>query len=194
MLHWAVSSRALIVALAALAALALARLLPSGNGGNSASREGPIPAGDSIAAVVDHPIDGDTIAVRANGREVHVRLLGIDTPETHRPGTPIECGGREAAAAMARLAPQGARVTLKTDPTQDRVDRYGRLLAYVFLADGHLVESEQLRAGWATVYVFHGNPVERIRQFEGEMHRAESAHRGVWSECGGDFHTPAVGG
>jgi micrococcal nuclease len=180
-----VSSRALIVVLAALAAAALARWLPSSGG---SARQGALPAGD-IAATVDHPIDGDTIAVRTSGgRPMHVRLLGIDTPETHRPGTPVECGGRQASAAMARLAPRGARVTLKTDPTQDRIDRYGRLLAYVFLRDGRLVEDEQLRAGWATVYVFHGNPVERIRQFQSDQRRAEQARSGVWSECGGDFH------
>jgi micrococcal nuclease len=188
-----VSSRALIVVLAALAALALARSLPSGDG--EKTRQEAIPSGGKIGAVVDHPVDGDTIAVRtSSGREVHVRLLGIDTPETHRPGTPVECGGREASEAMAHLAPRGAHVTLKTDPTQDRVDRYGRLLAYVFLSDGRLVEDEQLRAGWATVYVFHGNPVERIRELETVMRHAESARRGVWSECGGDFHTPAAGG
>jgi len=188
-----VSSRALIVVLAALAALALARWLPSSGSGRSGGDA--IPPGSSIAAVVDRPIDGDTIAVRTSGgREVHARLLGIDTPETHRPGTPVECGGREASAAMARLAPHGERVTLKTDPTQDRVDRYGRLLAYVFLSDGRLVEDEQLRAGWATVYVFHGNPVERIAQFERAMRRAQSARLGIWSECGGDFHTPAAAG
>jgi micrococcal nuclease len=120
---------------------------------------------------------------------VKVRLLGIDTPETHRPGTPVECGGREASAAMARLLPRGARVTLATDPTQDRVDRYGRLLAYVFLADGRLAEDEQLRSGWATVYVFHGNPVERIAELRREATQAETASRGVWGECGGDFHS-----
>jgi micrococcal nuclease len=187
-----VSSRALIVVLAALAATALARWLPS-TGGGSASRQSAVSAG-SIAASVDHPIDGDTIVVRTSaGRAVHVRLLGIDTPETHRPGTRVECGGRQASAAMARLAPRGAQVTLKTDPTQDRIDRYGRLLAYVFLRDGRLVEDEQLRAGWAAVYVFHGNPVQRIRQFEGDERGAERARRGVWSECGGDFHAPASG-
>jgi len=89
--------------------------------------------------------------------------------------------------------PVGSHVTLATDPTQDRVDRYGRLLAYVFLADGRLLEDEQLRSGWATVYVFHGNPVERIAELRRRATAAERAHRGVWSRCAGDFHSASSG-
>src|SRR3954468_17048446 len=103
--------------LVVLVAIALARFWPSG-GGDAQS-----PSGRTVA-VVTRVVDGDTLHVRTSaGREVKVRLLGIDTPETHRPGTPVECGGRQASASMARLAPRGARVTLATDPTQDRVDR-----------------------------------------------------------------------
>jgi micrococcal nuclease len=178
-----VSSRWIIV-LAALAAVSLARFLPSGGDHDGASA----PAGRT-AGVVTSVVDGDTLHVRSGGREVKVRLLGIDTPETHRPGTPVECGGRQASASMARLAPVGSHVTLATDPTQDRVDRYGRLLAYVFLRDGRLLEDEQLRSGWATVYVFHGNPVRRIAELRGQASEAERAQRGVWAECGGDFHS-----
>ena len=146
------SSRALFVVVV-VAAIALARFWPSG--GSDAQ-----PQGSRTAAVVTRVVDGDTLHVRTSaGREVKVRLLGIDTPETHRPGTPVECGGRQASASMARLAPRGTRITLATDPTQDRVDRYGRLLAYVWLPDGQLAETEQLESGWATTYVFHGRPV-----------------------------------
>jgi micrococcal nuclease len=117
-----------------------------------------------------------------------VRLLGIDTPETHRPGTPIECGGPEASAHMRALVRPGTAVTLEADPTQDRTDRYGRLLAYVRLPDGRLAEDEQLRAGWAISYVFAGRPVGRYA----ELRRAEAvgraARRGVWGACGGRFH------
>src|SRR5256714_9757558 len=162
--------------LVVLAAVALARFWPSG-GGDAKSPSG------RTAAVVTRVVDGDTIHARTSGgQEVHVRLLGIDTPETHRPGTPVECGGRQASAAMARMAPEGARVRLATDPTQDRIDRYGRLLAYVFLSNGRLAEDEQLRSGWATVYVFHDNPVERIGDFRSDERAAESARRGVWAE------------
>jgi len=73
--------------------------------------------------------DGDTIVVRSgSGRRYKVRLIGIDTPEVFGG---VECGGRQASASMKRLAPPGRRVRVYGDPTQDRRDRYGRLLAYV---------------------------------------------------------------
>ena len=87
-------------------------------------------------------IDGDTLKVRlASGASETVRLIGIDTPETRKPNTPVECGGRDATARMKRLALRrgvGVAVVLRSDPTQDRRDRYGRLLAYVS------------RAGWTS--------------------------------------------
>lgn len=142
-----------------------------------------------MAAVVVRPVDGDTLVARAGGRTFYVRLLGIDTPETHRPGTPVECGGPQASRAMARLAPPGTPVRLENDPTQDRVDRYGRMLAYVWLPGGRLLESEQLEAGWATTYVYAGRPVSLFSRLAKAAARARDARRGVWAECGGDFHS-----
>jgi micrococcal nuclease len=118
-----------------------------------------------------------------------VRLLGIDTPETHRPGTPVECGGPQASANMDALAPAGSAVRLETDPTQDRVDRYGRLLAYVWLADGRLLETVQLESGWATTYVFHGHAVALFSRLAAAARAARDAGLGVWAECRGDFHS-----
>ena len=72
-------------------------------------------------------IDGDTITVRR--RFYEVRIIGIDTPETRKRGTPIECGGPQATSYMRRLAlpgGRGRRVWLTTDPTQDLFDRHGR--------------------------------------------------------------------
>jgi micrococcal nuclease len=143
----------------------------------------------TTGARVVRVIDGDTIAVSVDGgREQSVRLLGIDTPETHRPGTPIECGGPEASANMEELAPRGTRVRLEPDPSQDRVDRYGRLLAYVRLPDGRLAEEAQLAAGWATVYVYGGRPVSRDGAFRRAEGAARAARRGVWARCDGRFH------
>ncbi len=140
-------------------------------------------------AVVVRPVDGDTLVARDGSRTFYVRLLGIDTPETHRPGTPVECGGPEASRAMEELAPPGARIRLETDPTQDRVDRYGRLLAYVWLPDGRLLETAQLESGWATTYVYAGRPVSLFPRLAAAARQARAARRGVWSECGGDFHS-----
>jgi micrococcal nuclease len=181
--------RLLPVLIAALAAVVVALALDQrGGSGGGVSAVG----GTSTRARVARVVDGDTIAVSIDGadsdEERSVRLLGIDTPETHRPGTPIECGGPEASANMERLAPPGTHVTLESDPSQDRVDRYGRLLAYVRLPGGRLAEEGQLAAGWATVYVFAGHPVSRDRDFRRAQAAARAARRGVWGHCDGRFH------
>jgi micrococcal nuclease len=166
--------------LAALVAVAVTFLLGGDRGGNG--------GGGSGARVV-RVVDGDTIRVAVGGREESVRLLGIDTPETHRPGTPIECGGPQASASMEALAPPGTPVTLESDPTQDRRDRYGRMLAYVRLPDGRLAEDAQLAAGWATVYVYANRPVSQDAGFRRAQSAARAGGRGVWGVCGGDFHS-----
>jgi endonuclease YncB( thermonuclease family) len=165
------------------------------------------PSRMSFYAVVTAVVDGDTIKVRRGFYTNYaVRLIGIDTPETKRPGTPVECGGREATSKMFRLGftrPRdtdgdglrdrkgggGRRVKVTTDPTQDRRDRYGRLLAYVNSSRGSFAGA-QLRAGWATVYVFE-NPFEQLGPFQTAEASARDASRGVWGRCDGNFHMPA---
>jgi endonuclease YncB( thermonuclease family) len=145
-----------------------------------------------LEARVVRAVDGDTLEarLRSSGRVLDVRLIGIDTPETHRPGTPIECGGPRASRSMHRLA-DGRGVTLVTDPTQDRFDRYGRLLAYAVRGDGLDLNWAQLRRGWAMVYVYEGRPFRRLAAYRSAQREARRARRGVWGMCGGDFHTPA---
>jgi micrococcal nuclease len=133
-------------------------------------------------------VDGDTVRVRVDGQERSVRLIGIDTPETHKPGVRVECGGREASANAERLAPVGAQATLTPDPSQDSVDRYGRLLAYVYVNHRSL-QLEQVYAGWAEVYVYRGHPFARTTAYERAQAVARRQHRGVWGACGGDFHS-----
>jgi micrococcal nuclease len=173
-------SRLIAAALLVLAAGLVGRPLLDGADESHAAR---------TSAHVVRVVDGDTLVARAGGRTFYVRLLGIDTPETHRPGTPVECGGAEASANMRRLVPPGAPVELEADPTQDRIDRYGRTLAYVWLADGRLLEGAQLESGWATTYVFEGRPVSLFDRLARAAREAERAGRGVYRECGGDFHS-----
>ena len=167
--------RLLPVLLAMTVAVVAALMLDRGGGPGGGAR-------------VVRVVDGDTIRVSIDGRERSVRLLGIDTPETHRPGTPVECGGPQATAYLQALAPPGTPVALEPDPSQDRVDRYGRLLAYVRLPSGRLAEEAQLSAGWATVYVYDGKPVSRYPAFRRAAAAARFARRGVWGSCGGRFH------
>jgi micrococcal nuclease len=135
-------------------------------------------------------IDGDTLKVRlASGARRTVRLIGIDAPETRKPGTPVECGGKQASSYMKRLAlsrGRGRVVTLTSDPTQDLMDRYGRLLAYVN-GQGRDFGERMIRAGWASVYVYE-DPFQRLAAFATAQDAAKSARAGVWTKCGGNFH------
>ncbi len=151
-------------------------------------------------------VDGDTIKVRAGGKNYTVRLIGIDTPETKKPGTPIECGGKEATSNMLRLAftaptdtngdglldargGDGRSVRLTGDRTQDRVDKFKRLLAYAVSAGKNLAV-EQIAAGWSDVYVFEKRFLQYGR-FTTARNKAKAASVGAWTLCGGDFHRPA---
>lgn len=146
----------------------------------------------ATARAVDYKVvrvvDGDTIKVSRGGEETSVRLIGIDTPETHKPGVKIECGGKAASANLAKLAPAGATARLTADPTQDLKDRYGRLLAYVNVR-GRSLQLEQLYAGLAEVYVYGDVAFKRVEKFRRAEDVAKGAKRGVWGECGGDFHS-----
>ena len=93
-------------------------------------------------------IDGDTILVRgAGGRIEDVRLLGIDTPETVDPRKPVQCYGPQASA-FAKHLETGRAVTLSYD--RELHDRYGRFLAYVWLA-GAAAAVRERRAGAARI-------------------------------------------
>jgi endonuclease YncB( thermonuclease family) len=78
-----------------------------------------------------------------------VRLLGIDTPETKKPGYMLGCWGPEATE-FAKTTMAGQRVALVPDPTQDTTDRYGRTLAYLVRSDGWDYSVEAARAGVAS--------------------------------------------
>ncbi|MEW6047303.1 MAG: thermonuclease family protein, partial [Bacillota bacterium] len=113
----------------------------------------PSPA--HLLATVVRVVDGDTLVVRLDGREETVRLIGADTPETVHPTVGLEPGGPEASAYTKALLPPGTRVSLELDVEQR--DRYGRLLAYVYLADGRMINAELLRAGWAQLLTIPPN-------------------------------------
>ncbi|GAA1919304.1 thermonuclease family protein [Nocardioides marmoribigeumensis] len=127
-------------------------------------------------------VDGDTIDVRLHsGAQRRVRLVGIDTPEVYGG---VECGGRAASRSLKRKLPTGTPVKLVSDPTQDRVDRYGRLLRYVVKrSTGRDMNRTQVWLGWATVYVYAGTPFERVTSYRRAQSDARSAPRGIWRAC-----------
>jgi endonuclease YncB( thermonuclease family) len=142
------------------------------------------------AATVVRVVDGDTLKVRlGSGQLRNVRLIGIDTPETKKPGAPVECGGRQATLRMKLLAlrnGRGKRVSLRSDPTQDATDQYGRMLAYVGSAGVDFGRSMVL-SGWARTYE-PATGFQRANAYRRAQSAAKAADRGVWRLCAGDVH------
>ncbi|MBK6661762.1 MAG: thermonuclease family protein [Thermoflexaceae bacterium] len=128
-------------------------------------------------ADVSRVVDGDTIVVRIAGTEDRVRYIGVDTPETVDPRKPVQAFGPEATALNKSLV-QGQRVCLEKDIT-DR-DRYGRLLRYVWLADGRLVNEELLLAGFATVVTYPPDVKYVESRYLPAQRAAREAGRGLW--------------
>ena len=129
----------------------------------------------SGSAVVSYVIDGDTIALRDTR---HVRLLQIDTPEV---GTG-ECYSRRAAKDLRKLVPAGALVELETDPRLDPIDRYGRLLRYVFRR-GLNVNLRLVEQGDATVWFYQGERGRYAAKLLAAGRRARAQKRGLWGAC-----------
>ncbi len=144
-----------------------------------------IPAGTTEATVVSVS-DGDTVRVEIDGQPHTVRLILIDTPETRKPNSPVECFGPEATARTKAMLPKGRTVYLEKDVSE--TDRYGRLLRYVWFAgqDGRAYLANELlvREGYAALYTYPPDVkyAERIRAAQ-EAAVAEEA--GLWEECGG---------
>ena len=138
-------------------------------------------------AVVLKVVDGDTVDISDDVRgRLRVRLLGIDTPETKKPGYTVGCWGPEATE-FAKSTLVGQRVALITDPTQGLHDRYGRTLAYLDKADGWDYSIEAARAGAAHAYVYHDVPAERSPAIAAAEQEAKAAQRGLWgAPCFGD--------
>jgi len=138
-------------------------------------------------AVVLKVVDGDTIDIQDEIRgRLRIRILGIDTPETKKPGYTIGCWGPQATQfAVDNLLNQ--HVAFVTDPTQDANDRFGRTLAYLVKGDGWNYSVEAARAGTATSYIYDGNPVQKYAEIVAAEQEAKAASRGLWGPpCNGD--------
>src|SRR5450759_3763669 len=179
--------RIAMLALLAIAAAACgASPTPTGAGAASSALPG-------TTASVARVVDGDTLKARIAGRTETVRVIGLDTPESVKPGTPVECFALRASAEAERLLPIGAAIRLESDPTQAARDRYGRLLAHVWLADDTLYAEQMIRGGFGIHYVYGGVPSIYARWLAAAQDAARTAQRGLWSPttCAGNAHTPA---
>ncbi len=137
-------------------------------------------ASRSDQARVVRVVDGDTVVVRTGSGEERVRYIGVDTPESVKPGTPVQCFAKAASAANRRLV-EGRDVRLVLDA--EARDRYGRTLAYVYRSsDGLFVNAELVRRGYAKPLTIPPNVAHaaELRRLAGAARRGG---RGLWSRC-----------
>ena len=128
----------------------------------------------ALLPTVTRVIDGDTIVVDGVGT---VRLIGVDTPETVDPRRPVQYFGTEASDFTKQLA-TGKRVRLEFD--QDRTDRYGRTLAYIYLQpEDLLLNAEIIRQGYGFAYTQF--PFRMMDQFRALEREAREVGRGLWA-------------
>jgi micrococcal nuclease len=123
--------------------------------------------------------DGDTLHVDMDGTDERVRLIGINTPETVDPRKTVECFGKEASERMKSLA-EGKNVRLEYDDSQSLRDTYGRLLAYVYLEDGQMLNKKMVAEGYAYEYTYLA-PYAYQKEFRELQNLARTSGRGLWN-------------
>jgi|SRR5579872_1608907 len=134
----------------------------------------PVLHAQGAQVLVQRVVDGDTLLLADHTR---VRLIGVDTPETKRPNTPVEPFGPEASE-FTREHVEGRIVRLEFD--KERHDKYERVLAYVYLGDWFLNE-ELIRAGLGRAITSHPYSESMKRRFRAAQHQAQREHLGIWS-------------
>lgn len=139
--------------------------------------------GDTIKVLITARTEGPGAGLAREGEEYDVRLVGIDTPESVKPDSPVECFGLEASAATSALL-EDQTVRLVDDV--ENVDSYDRLLRYVYLG-GEMVNGRLVANGYASAYTYPPN-VRHSELFVRLEREARTQGRGLWAErtCAGD--------
>ena len=124
-------------------------------------------------------VDGDTIKVFINDEEKTVRLLAIDTPESVKPDTEVEYYGKEASEYTCKKIKKAKNIELEYDENSDKVDKYDRLLAWVFV-DGKLLQTDLVEKGYAEVaYLYNDYKYTDILKEKQEL--ASAKNIGIWN-------------
>lgn len=148
-------------------------------------------APDPITATVIRVVDGDTLKVRTGARqEESIRLIGIDTPESkankkarkdaERSNSDVKtitAMGKESAKFTETLVKPGDEVRIEFD-VKPR-DQYGRLLGYVYLSNGKMLNEEIIKAGYASVLTYPPN-VKFQECFSQAYKKARDGKKGLW--------------
>lgn len=124
-------------------------------------------------------VDGDTIIVSIDNNDERVRIIGINTPESVKPNSPVECFGKESSAHITNLLNQSGNLRIETDPTQDTRDRNGRLLAHVFVGDVNIAQ-QMIADGYGYEYTYRVPYIYQSEYRSAEKDARENK-RGLWS-------------
>ena len=128
-------------------------------------------------ALVTEVVDGDTVHVGRGWRKTTVQFLGVDTPETVHPDKPVEFLGPEVSEFTKKIL-KGKKVHLEFEPL-NQMDKYGRLLAYVYLSDGSLFNAELIKRGYARATApSYSRYYDEFHNYERE---AVADSRGIWT-------------
>lgn len=135
---------------------------------------------------VQKVVDGDTIDIDYKGSIKTIRLIGINTPETVDPRKPVECFGKEASNKAKELI-TGKKVRIESDPDNDALDKYGRMLDFIWLEDGTFINDKMVRDGYAYEYTYNNQYYKYQKQFREAQAEAKQNNRGLWnaSTCNG---------
>lgn len=127
---------------------------------------------DRKSFIASEVVDGDTLWIEGQGERERIRLIGVDAPEH-------DAHWGDRATAYARSRAQGKPVIINLQETQTR-DRYGRLLAYVYLSESESLNLAMIRDGHAYADRRFSHPLRG--QFEAAENEARKAKRGLWKE------------
>lgn len=162
--------------------------LPGGSGGGARSGSESeqiardLETFDGKSFRVVHVADGDTLSVEVPGEHAYaqaIRLLGVDTPETVKPGQPKPDYFGPEASAFTKKTATGQAVTLHLDPKRTR-DIYNRLLAYVDLPGGRTLNLVLVQEGYGYADPRFTHP--RKSEYEKAQKEARAAKRGLWKD------------
>ena len=123
-------------------------------------------------------VDGDTIDVDMDGKTQRIRLIGVNTPETVHPEKTVEYFGKEASEYTKKNL-TGKTVEIETDDSQDKYDKYGRMLAYV-IVDGKNFNKSLIEDGYAYEYTYNV-PYKYQSEFKNAQKNAEKNNKGLWA-------------
>lgn len=132
-----------------------------------------------LSATIAKNVDGDTVDINLNGKIEKVRMLCVDTPETHHPRLGVQPFGPEASDYTKKILSVGTKVEIEPGIGEGR-DKYGRLLAYIYV-DGKMFNEMLLEQGLARVAYIYAPNTQYVDEFYAIQKKAQKKGVGIWS-------------